>query len=308
MPTKDRGNTLLYILVLLVIFSVLGITMVSLFTTSVTSSATPNDARRAYYMAESGVRYALSRIRNANFHQDFIEEINNTPQYTLDNGSSFKIEIFSPWFISPTGQRVADNNIFTLSVPNSGIIPDDPEYPVDSNEFPIPFGSNFFLVDCQNFRGNGGIYPPDSYAEITGATATLGSTSLTITLEGTHGLDVDAGDTVCLAVQPTDADASLTVGESIYITRSEETKRFFPSRHGAIRIVTSDNQIGDYYYDTLVDESTKLELTNLKSMPGTDFINITDFSTDDRVVLSRYNYRVITTGTSGDVTTEIGDN
>ena len=184
MLTQAGGNTLLYILVLLVIFSVLGITMVSLFTTSTTSSATPNDARRAYYMAESAVRYAASRIKNTRFRQSFIEEINQTPQYTLDNGSSFKIEIFSPWFISPTNQDLATgDNPFTLSVPNDGKIPQN---------FSIPSGPEFRLVNLKTFKFDEslGIYPPQTYAEITDSSISVGSNSLTITLEGSHGLQI----------------------------------------------------------------------------------------------------------------------
>ena len=74
-----QGNVMVYLIVVILIFGVLGVTIVSLFTTATSSSATPNDARRAHYVAESGVRYALSRIRNANFHPDFVAEINTMP-------------------------------------------------------------------------------------------------------------------------------------------------------------------------------------------------------------------------------------
>ena len=260
----------------------------------------PNDARRAYYVAESGVRYALSRIRNANFHQDFIKEINNTPQYTLDDGSSFIINVFSPWFISPSAQNVSENNIFTLSVPNDGII---------SQNFSIPSGSKFRLVKLKTFKfdESSGDYLSLTYAEITGSSSSAGNDSLTITLEGSDGLQIGADDIACLAVQPTDADPTpLQAGDDIYIAAG--AKNFFPSRNGAIRIVSNDSEkVGEYVYEELVDESTRVKLTNLAKLPGSSiFQEISDFGTDDWVVLSRYNYRVITTGTSGDVTTEIG--
>ena len=50
-----QGNVLVYLVLVVLIFGVLGVTIASLFSSATTSSATPNDARRAYYVAESGV-------------------------------------------------------------------------------------------------------------------------------------------------------------------------------------------------------------------------------------------------------------
>ena len=105
MPTPASGNTLLYILVLLLIFSVLGVTMVSLFTTSSTSSTTPNDARRALYMAESGVRFAMTKLRKSGFTQSTVDELNTTT-YTINNGGSFTFNVFGPWFDSASDQNL----------------------------------------------------------------------------------------------------------------------------------------------------------------------------------------------------------
>ena len=291
-----QGNVMVYLVVVLLIFGILGVTIASLFSSATTSSATPNDARRAYYVAESGVRYALSRIRNANFHQDFIEDINNTPQYTLDDGSYFTIEVFSPWFISDSDQDTSANNIFTLSVPNAGTIP---------LNFSIP-NSNVLLVNLNTFFGSAPSNPPpsDSYSQIIGSTTNEGDPTVTITMAGGDDLIVNDTEIACLAVQPTDSNANLQAGEDIYI--APEARDFFPTRNGTIRIVTSDNQAGEYYYEKLVDETTRVKLTNLAALPGSIFAGISNFGTDDWVALSRYNYRVITEGTSGAVTTEIG--
>ncbi|MDB4442100.1 PQQ-binding-like beta-propeller repeat protein [bacterium] len=290
-----KGSVLVYLIVVILIFGVLGVTMVSLFTSAIISSATPNDARRAFYIAESGVRYALSRIRNANFHQDLIEDINQTTAFTLDDGSSFTVNVFSPWFISTTGQINPGVNPFTLTVPNEGKIPEG---------FSIP-DADVALVNWNTFRGTPP--PSNSYADITDSTTTAEATSLTITLETSpdDDLQTSAGDTVCLAVQPTDSDILLQEGEDILIAAA--AKDFFPSRHGAIRIVTSDNQVGEYYYQKLIDESTKIRLTNLAPMPGSGpFTQINNFGTNDWVVLSLYNYQVIATGKSDDVTVTLG--
>ena len=57
-----QGNVLVYLIVVILIFGVLGVTIVSLFTTATSSSATPNDARRARYVTESAMRYAFSEL------------------------------------------------------------------------------------------------------------------------------------------------------------------------------------------------------------------------------------------------------
>ncbi len=65
--------------------------MVSLFSTSTSSSATRNDARRAAYALEAGVRYAFSEMRNEDFATDTIGKLNSTTAYTLDSGQNFNI-------------------------------------------------------------------------------------------------------------------------------------------------------------------------------------------------------------------------
>jgi Tfp pilus assembly protein PilX len=55
----STGNVLIYVVVLMLIFGVLGVVMVSLFTSTTASTVTRNDSRRARYMAESGMRYLI---------------------------------------------------------------------------------------------------------------------------------------------------------------------------------------------------------------------------------------------------------
>ena len=288
-----KGNVLVYLIVVVLIFGVLGVTIVSLFTSSTSSSATPNDARRAYYMAESGIRYALSQIRNSNFNDNFVQTLNSTASYNLTDGGSFTINVFSPWFeySSTTG------NDLSLDVPNAGEIPQN---------FSIP---NITLVHWDSFGGNPP--PATSYEPITGSSAIAGNTSLTITIANPGDFTVSTDDVVCLAVQPTDADpvSPLQAGEDIYVALDAED--VFPPRNGAIRIVTSDGQFGEYYYTELIPETSnnRVRLTNLAALPGTaSFTEISNFATDDWVVLSRQNYRLLASGTSGDVTLEVGNN
>ena len=110
-PFGDRGNILIYVLMTMVIFAVIGVTMVSLFSTSVSSSATANETRRAFYLSESGIRYAVSELRQNGFSQTNI----NRPQH-----HQFKMpparaastsRVFGAWFRSPSNQNVAGGTI-----------------------------------------------------------------------------------------------------------------------------------------------------------------------------------------------------
>ena len=83
----SKGSVLVYLIVVILIFGILGVTMVSLFTTATTSSATPNDARRACSMAESATRYAFSELRDNDFDVSTINDLNSTTYNVTDAGS-----------------------------------------------------------------------------------------------------------------------------------------------------------------------------------------------------------------------------
>ena len=113
--TTTKGSVLVYLIVVILIFGVLGVTMVSLFTTASTSSATPNDARRAFNLAESGTRYAFSELRHNDFAEATINDLNSTT-YNVTDAGSFSLRVFSLWFWSqsPSDQT---SNPFTLNIP-----------------------------------------------------------------------------------------------------------------------------------------------------------------------------------------------
>ena len=255
-PSSTKGSVLVYLIVVILIFGVLGVTMVSLFTSATTSSATPNDARRAYFIAESGIRYGLSRIRNVNFHEDFIEDINQTTAYTLEDGSWFSINIFNPGF-KYTSSAGAD---LTLEVPYDGKIPKNLSIP------------NVTLVNWQDFREQ--IPPAGSHKLITGSALTEGNNSFTITLEDT-GFIANVGDTVCLAVHPEPNPHTIMEKPSInsYIYVDEDAKDFLPNRNGAIKIYQPNPGTGIYYdwaYEKLDHDSAnnRVILSGLTELPG----------------------------------------
>ncbi len=110
---QRRGNILVYVVVTMVIFAVLGASMVSLFSTSVTSSAVRNDARRAAYLSESGLRYAMSELRSRLFSKDSVDDLNDVT-YEVDQAGSFTLEALAHQFRSLTDQVKSPGETLSL--------------------------------------------------------------------------------------------------------------------------------------------------------------------------------------------------
>ena len=98
--SRESGNILVYVIMVMLIFAVLGATMVSLFSTSTSSTATANDRRRAIYLSESGIRYAASELRNNGFSTTEINKLNNTI-YKVSPSGEFDVTVFGALLFSP---------------------------------------------------------------------------------------------------------------------------------------------------------------------------------------------------------------
>jgi Tfp pilus assembly protein PilX len=61
---NNQGNVLVGLVVTMLIFAVMAAGMVSLTSTSTSNQITSNSTARAYYLAESGFRYAASEYLN----------------------------------------------------------------------------------------------------------------------------------------------------------------------------------------------------------------------------------------------------
>jgi len=287
------GNIMVYMVVVIVIFGVLGVSLVSLFSTSTQSGATSNDARRARYIAESGIRYALGEIRNAVNFISTAEKLNQTAKFNLGKDGSFTVDVFSPGLASQADTTLFGGGPIDLDVPYSGELPDD---------FTIP-ASNVSAVHWGNFKG--APPPDDSYAGITGYTISDPPESIRLILNS--DFDAAEGDTICFALQVTDADTRIEQGDSIFV--AEEAADLFPAEKGAVRLLANGIQYNIVYAKREKPVSGKVELTNLQAMPGgaswTDILNV---QTTDYVILSPYNFRVSASGTSNDVKIDIGIN
>ncbi len=297
--SDSRGNLLVYMVVVLLIFGVLGVSLVSLFTTSTGSTATSNDAKRALFIAESGIRYALSEIRNSPDVETAAELLNTTTEFKLGKDGVFTVDVFSPGLRSAQNKTIFGSGFtLRLDVPYGGKFPDDFDVHNAVNDV--------YIVDWLRFKGT--TPPTDSVARIIDPPPSDvgGATDVTLTLDDDY--DADLTDTICFALLVTDDETNIPRGRSIFV--NEKAAEFFPSEDGAIRIVTlSDGEQYDYYYEKREPPGAgKVELKNVREMPGDVWTNIADLRTGDYVILSPFNFRVFASGTSEETTVNIGYN
>ena len=291
----ERGSILVYIVMTMVIFGLLGALMVSLFSTSVSSSATANESRRAFYLAESGLRYGMSELRNRGFSDSVIDPLNQT-LFNLPPSGAFDLNVLTYWFEFASGQDIPGSGSGTITV--------------DIPKGEIPQGiwssapANLFLVQCNytdltNPQPNQN--PQDSArAIVTSFTIdSLNRTSLDINLtdDGTDGFaKPEKNDQLCFAVKP-ESDQLISPFTNLRVDAA--AKDIFPKNDGAIEI----NQ-RPLFYKSLVDRGSYVELTGitfaswdlLASAP--EQVNLAS----DYVILTPRNYVVLSKGQSGDVT------
>jgi outer membrane protein assembly factor BamB len=272
---NSTGNVLIYVVVLMLIFGVLGVIIVSLFTSSTASTVTRNDTRRAIYMAESGMRYAFSEIRKADFDEDFIINNLNTINYKVNAAGSFDINVFSPWFDSKNDINGVAQIPLRVRL---GEIPDD-----------LPVLAGVFLVNYE-FVGD------DPVATgVASISAVPSKTPTEITYDLNDPIVASQNERICFAVQPTE-NKTITDGGNLYVSRS--AREIFPRFAGAISIGRNE-----YFYEESLDDpnNNRVELTNIVVKTPESSLPL-DVTTADYVILSPRNYLVIPTGTSDEVT------
>jgi len=110
---QNKGNVLIGLIVTMMIFAALGAGMVAMTGTSTSSQVTANTTSKAYYLAESGFRYAASVYLNtidADIPSDGIEDERNQvlenldgSEFTLSNSDErFSLEVYPYYFVITT--------------------------------------------------------------------------------------------------------------------------------------------------------------------------------------------------------------
>jgi len=287
-----RGSVLISLLVTMVILSSLGAAMLPMFSSSTMSSVASNDERKALYMAESGLRYALSELRNSDFSTSSVNALNSTT-YSLSDGGTFTVNVFGTGLESPSDQILSGGGPLSLDAP-VGKMPEG---------FSIPDGA--FVVNLKAFR-DAVVFPggtPDTFIAEVQNFQRISDTSLTIQLQDDFNIDED--DLVCLAVRPSSAQ-DISDGDELDIVI--QAKDFFPKQNGTIYVLDTAGELMRYFYEERIDDipGGKVSLTNLSASTAAGYPSGFPFSVNPAtgyVILSggKYgrNYRVIPTGSWG---------
>jgi Tfp pilus assembly protein PilX len=126
---RRQGSILVILIILMAVFALLGVGMVSMFGSSILSAFTSNSARRANYMAESGIRYTISELRNAPTLTDKetamadIDDGVNVKWFNVFPGvAGYRVLLYPSWSRTAVGTGVAAT-VVNATVPNSGFPP-----------------------------------------------------------------------------------------------------------------------------------------------------------------------------------------
>ncbi len=290
---SSQGNILVYIVLTMVIFGVLGVTMVSLFSTSISSTATQNDTRRATYLSEAGTRYAMSEMLSGDFSKAVIDDLNDNTEYTLSSTEKFKINIFSPWFEPDSNIDIGSNfsdqtrtfDIQEGNLPNGFI-----------NRLPTS-ASGLALVNY-NYISVALNPQPSAIAIVTGGAEVGGDPlKLRLTLDDDsdgEGFVANLNETVAFAVRPFSDLNNVSLPANLFIQPA--ALKIFPNRNGSIEI-----RKRHFYYDQAIDRTTHVELTNVSAVKDESASTVTVSASDDYVILNPRNRYIISEGHSGDV-------
>ncbi|MCW7754474.1 prepilin-type N-terminal cleavage/methylation domain-containing protein [Desulfobotulus sp. H1] len=120
--SQERGSILIGLVVTLVVISVLTAAVVPMFTVSTMNQVVADQGRKAFFLAESGFRYAASEFLNAGEEKARLAVLDDMhgQTYTLaDNRGAFSLS-FEPYWFKTTGTQVNSN---TISVKVHGNVP-----------------------------------------------------------------------------------------------------------------------------------------------------------------------------------------
>jgi outer membrane protein assembly factor BamB len=296
--SSSQGNILVYIVMTMVIFGALAVTMVSLFSTSISSSAVQNDSRRATYLSEAGTRYARSELLSGDYSKTTIDRLNDNTEYTVNSAGRFKINIFGPWFEPESnidfGSTFSDErrnfDIQEGSVPKGYV----DQLPTSASGLELV---NYDYIDISGASNPNP--PPSARAIVTGGTEVVGDPhKLELKLnDDTDGDGFVAGrnETVAFAVKPF-SDLN-NVSLPVNLLLQPVAAKIFPARNGAIEISRHN-----FFYDQAIDKTTHVELTNIRPVKNDESLTtISASAANDHVILSPRNRYLISEGHSGEV-------
>jgi Tfp pilus assembly protein PilX len=245
----ESGSILVFLIILMVIFTALGVAMVSMFGTSTLSAFASNNARRAAYLSESGIRYTVSEVRNAS------GSAKETALTNIDDGSingiwfnvfpglsRYRVRVYPYWSKTVAGTGVAVSSI-SATVPNSGF---PPGYAIPT----APGGGSVARLQV-------GPNNPVAISSVTGATE--GSTAVTYTLASSVTIPTGVAAYAKLALPTINSSQNITKGSTATpLVLNINSASAVPEKNGSFMDFAS-GRFFSYQTATLAGSNVQLE-------------------------------------------------
>ncbi len=259
---RRKGSILVFLIVLMVIFTILGVGMISMFGTSVMSVFASNNARRAGYLAESGLRYTISEVRNAS------ASTREAALTAIDDGSvngkwfnvfpgvsRYRVRVYPYWSRTAAGTGVATNSI-NATVANSGFPPGFaiPTAPGGASVARLQVGQNNLVA----------------ISSVAGATG--GSKAVTYTLASSVTISTGVTAYANLAFPTTNSSQTITRNSSATpLVLNINAVSAMPEKNGTF-IDNTSGRLYDYRTARLVGNNVQLENINWTGAAATSTI------------------------------------
>lgn len=204
----QRGSMLVGLIITLIIISVLGAAMLSFFSTSTMSQLSGNSSMQAYYLAESGFRYADGVLSDTSMsvRDATIESMHDTDYVLSDNGGRFNLKAYPYYFkttTDPDGTTVLDAKV------------------------PGGFPPGLALT-------SGYVYIEDTPYQYSNATQS--GNAVTFTRAGGNWPSIDSGTTIRSASMPDGSHTVTSINNYIDLETTTGSANAFPELNGTFRV------------------------------------------------------------------------
>ena len=247
----QRGAALIFYIIMLVVLGILASAMLTLFDEASQLATTVNHQKIAQYMAESGLRYAMSQMKGTGSISQKMGNINAIPTYTVEGDKQFDVRVYTLGvFKSVNANHVPANTAITLEMPSGDPFPESYEVPT--------FGSSandLYLVSNQDLD----FIQALNNARTIGSTLSADRKRIYVTVQDAIEPDI-AGRLYYLACQVITGTQTVYQGGSLTVNGCGS---IYPKKYGVITITSHD-----YLYEERVKNADgTYTFTNLQKPP-----------------------------------------
>lgn len=280
---KQKGATLLVIIIAMIVIATIGTAIYALMSTSMFNQVVAQRASRAFYLSESGIRIAASEYNAAEQNNAKLVALHNMQISIPGNDGKIKIKSNPYWFyVTASDKSGSSSTTLKLHLPG-GVPPADAD---TDKELTFPAKGYLLLRD----ENRDPAWP---------ANTSTSYTSITFIDANSDGIpDADAyGTPFTFTVESVEFAENILEGDEFYIGCANYTvvpplpsaegstlflkytdikaAKLFPPRKGAILIIKNKSSY-TYQYDLrIIDASNAtVKLTNMQSISSNNKWNI----------------------------------